>query len=66
MFEVKHDKNTATFLRKLGFSHKQIAGYMKCSESWCRHNLADVKQDDDLMHDAMSVLIASTVFTSSN
>ena len=56
MFKQKHNKEVAIFLRKLGWSHKQIAGYIGCSESWCRHNLAAVKQDDDMMHEGMEKL----------
>ena len=57
MFTVKHNKEVATLLRKLGWSHKQIAGYVGCSESWSRHNLAEVKQDDKMMYGAMEYLV---------
>jgi hypothetical protein len=57
MFTVKHNKKVATLLRKLGWSHKQIACYIGCSESWCRHNLVSVKQDDDLMYGGMEHLV---------
>ena len=57
MFEVKHNLKTATFLRKLGYSHKQIAQHLGCSESWCRHNLAGVQEDKKLMKECMEGLI---------
>lgn len=57
MFEVKHNLKTATFLRKLGYSHKQIARHLNCSESWCRHNLAGVQEDKELMKECMEGLI---------
>ena len=50
MFKQKHDKTKAVFLRQLGWSHKQIAEYMQCSESWCRHELAKVKPEQELMY----------------
>lgn len=57
MFTVQHDIEKAIYLRKLGWSHKDIAEFMQCSESWCRHNLSTVKKDKELMH--KSAIIAN-------
>lgn len=50
MFKQKHDKRVAIFLRKLGWSHKQIAEYLQCSESWCRHELSKINPEKELMY----------------
>lgn len=50
MFKLKHDKTKAIFLRKLGWSHSQIAEYLQCSESWCRHELSKISPDKELMY----------------
>lgn len=48
---VKHriDIEAGRQLRKIGWSHADIALYLGCSEDWCRHNLSDVKKDSELM-----------------
>lgn len=36
------NKNEAIKLREEGFSYKDIASMMNCSEIWCKKNLKDV------------------------
>ena len=50
MFTQKHDKQKAIFLRQLGWTHKQIAEYIGCHESWCRHELSKIKPEKELMY----------------
>lgn len=50
---VKHriDIEAGRQLRKIGWSHADIALYLGCSEDWCRHNLSDSKKDFESMKD---------------
>lgn len=47
---AKYDKEQAIFLRKIGWSYKEISDFMNCSENWCKTRLSEVQKDVELMH----------------
>lgn len=49
MTKYRVDIETGRRLRKLGWSHADIAKYLGCSEGWCRHNLNDTSKDFEQM-----------------
>lgn len=52
MVKIERDMEKVIFLRKIGWSHKDIAKFMGYSETWCRHNLSKYQKDKELMHQA--------------
>ena len=49
------DKIKATNMRKMGMSYKDISIAAGCSESWCKQNLRDVKQEYSISDDQLAV-----------
>lgn len=49
MQQKKYDMKMGVYLRKLGWTHKQIAEFLGCSEIWCRQKLSGIKEDKELM-----------------
>lgn len=49
------DKIKATDMRKMGMSYKDIAVAAGCSESWCKQNLKDVKQEYSISDEQLAV-----------
>lgn len=49
MANKRVDETTAITMRRLGFSYKQIAEHLKCSEAWCAVNLKKIKPSQEQM-----------------
>lgn len=52
MVKIERDMERVIFLRKLGWSHKDIAEFMGYSETWCRHNLSEYQKEKEIMYQA--------------
>lgn len=52
MANQKVDRNEAVTLRKFGFTYKQIAEKLGCSQQWCATHLSNIKVNDFYMETA--------------
>ncbi len=48
-FQKTVDRDTAMLLRRAGWSYKDIAEYVGCSEIWCKRVLNNIEKDKQLM-----------------
>jgi hypothetical protein len=49
------DKIKAVNMRKMGMSYKDISIAAGCSESWCKQNLKDVRQEYSISDEQLAV-----------
>ena len=52
MNKSRINKQKGVLLKKLGWTNKQIAKSLDCSEIWCATNLSGIKPDYKLRHQA--------------